>query len=266
MRELLRISIAFLLLGAVFWLIESWFPSRPGQLKWRRGIKTDLLYWLFTPLVTKFITRFTVGALVLVTVAALLGREAVQQMAMHGYGPVSQWPAWLQAAGALVIGDLIGYWMHRLFHGSRLWPFHAVHHSSTEVDWLSAVRLHPVNDVLTRIAQASPLLLLGFPATVLAVYVPFISFYAILLHANVSWSFGPFRHVLASPRFHRWHHTTEREGLDKNFAGFFPVWDLLFGTFHMPPGRQPESFGVLRNDVPPGLIGQLLYPFRPKQR
>jgi sterol desaturase/sphingolipid hydroxylase (fatty acid hydroxylase superfamily) len=155
--------------------------------------------------------------------------------------------------------------MHRLFHRPRLWPFHAVHHSSTEVDWLSAVRLHPVNDVLARIVQAAPILL-GFPATVLAVYVPFISFYAILLHANVSWTFGPLRYVLASPTFHRWHHTTEREGLDKNFAGFLPLWDMLFGTFYMPPGKQPQLFGVLHNDVPQDLIGQLLYPFRSQRR
>lgn len=266
MRELLRISIAFLLLGSVFWLIETLFPSRPGQPKWRRGIKTDLLYWVFTPLVTRFITRLTVGALALVTVAVLLGKEAVQQIAVHGYGPVSQWPAWQQAAGALVTGDLIGYWMHRLFHGTRLWPFHAVHHSSTELDWLSSVRLHPVNDILARAAQVIPLMLLGFPVTVLAVYVPFISFYAILLHANVSWSFGPFRYLVASPRFHRWHHTTEREGLNRNFAGFFPVWDLLFGTFYMPHGRQPGSFGVLNNDIPQDLPGQLWYPFRSRHR
>jgi len=266
MRELLRISIAFLLLGSVFWLIETLFPSRPGQRKWRLGIKTDLMYWVFTPLVTKFITRFTVGAVVLLGVLAVLGKEAVQQIALHGYGPVSRVPAWLQAIGALVIGDFIGYWMHRLFHGTRLWPFHAVHHSSSQVDWLSAARLHPVNDVLARVAQAIPLLLFGFPATVLAVYVPFISFHAILLHANVSWSFGPFRYLVSSPRFHRWHHTTEREGLDKNFAGFFPVWDLIFNTFYMPPAQQPETFGVLRNDVPHDLLGQLLYPFQSKHR
>lgn len=266
MRDLLRISIGFLIAGAIFWLIETWFPSRHGQRKWRHGIKTDLVYWVFTPLVTKFITRFAVGALVLVVVAALLGREAVQQMAMHGYGPVARWPAWLQAVGALAIGDFVGYWVHRLFHGARLWPFHAVHHSSTEVDWLSAVRLHPVNDVLARVAQVIPIMLLGFPVTVLAVYVPFISFHAILLHANVSWTYGPFRYVLASPRFHRWHHTTEREGLDKNYAGFFPIWDLIFGTFYMPPGKKPETFGVLRNNVPQDLLGQLWYPFQSKHR
>ena len=60
----------------------------------------------------------------------------------------------------------------------------------------------------------------------------------------------------------RWHHTTEEEGLDKNFAGLFPFIDLLFGTFYMPPGRQPHRFGITNDDVPAGLVAQLVYPFR----
>jgi sterol desaturase/sphingolipid hydroxylase (fatty acid hydroxylase superfamily) len=137
-----------------------------------------------------------------------------------------------------------------------------VHHGSKELDWLSSVRLHPVNDVLSRLAAVVPILLLGFPPTILAGYVPFLTFYAILLHANLRWTFGPFRYVLASPGFHRWHHTSEEEGLDKNFAGLFPFIDLLFGTFYMPEGRQPERFGLTHEDVPDGLLGQLAYPFR----
>ncbi|MBI5613088.1 MAG: sterol desaturase family protein [Gammaproteobacteria bacterium] len=264
MDQLVKLAVGLAVLGAVFWLLEKLFPAQRGRPGRRRaGLNTDLLYWFFTPLVTKFITRLSVLALLLLPVA-LLGETAVRDLAAHGYGPVAGLPAWLQALGAFVLGDFIGYWMHRLFHGRRLWRFHAVHHSSTQVDWLSSVRLHPVNDLLARVAQAAPLLLLGFPATVLAVYVPVISLHAILLHANVPWTFGPLRYALASPAFHRWHHTRERDGQGRNFAGFFPLWDLMFGTFAMPAGRQPEDFGILDGDVPGGFAAQLLYPFRAK--
>ena len=50
--------------------------------------------------------------------------------------------------------------------------------------------------------------------------------------------------------------------LDTNFAGLFPFIDLAFGTFYMPPGRQPARFGLARTDVPEGLLAQLAYPFR----
>ena len=72
---------------------------------------------------------------------------------------------------------------------------------------------------------------LGFRADVLQGVIPFFSLYAILLHANVSWSFGPLRYVLASPRFHRWHHTIEAEARDKNFAGIFAFIDLAVEAF-----------------------------------
>ena len=152
-----------------------------------------------------------------------------------------------------------------MFHGRWLWPFHAVHHSSTAVDWLSSVRLHPVNDAVSKVLQVLPLYWMGFNGVALAAFVPFLTFYAIFLHANLSWSYGPLRFVVASPVFHRWHHTTESEGLDTNFAGLFPFIDLAFGTFHMPAGRQPEHFGIVGEPVPDGLFPQLVYPFRQRR-
>jgi len=262
---LVGIVAGFLLVAAVVWPLERLFPSIRGQRVWRTGIRTDLAYWFFTPLVTRGLTRATVlVAAVLVALAAgvPLDREHVQAFFADPGRLVRRQPAALQVLEVLLLGDFLGYWTHRLFHGRWLWPFHAVHHGSTEVDWLSSVRLHPVNDVVSRLVAALPVLLLGFSPLVLAGYVPFLSFYAILLHANVDWTFGRLRYVLASPVFHRWHHTSEREGLDKNFAGLFPFWDLLFGTFYMPEGRRPERFGLAGERVPEGLLGQLAYPFR----
>jgi sterol desaturase/sphingolipid hydroxylase (fatty acid hydroxylase superfamily) len=62
--------------------------------------------------------------------------------------------------------------------------------------------------------------------------------------------------------FHRWHHTSEAEGLDKNFAGLFPFIDVAFGTFYLPSDRRAEKFGLAGESVPEGFVAQLLYPFR----
>lgn len=261
--------ISLVVLAVVFWPLERLWAARPEQPRWRRDHPTDLAYWFFTPLVTRAVTRAALVLAVIATAAALglpLDKASLRAFAATGReGLVQRQPVWLQALEMLLLGDLIGYWTHRLFHGRALWRFHAVHHSSTRLDWLSSVRLHPVNDVVGRLAQALPLLLLGFPPTLLAGYVPFLAFYAILLHANVRWTFGPLRYVLASPAFHQWHHTTEAEGLDTNFAGLFPFWDALFGTLYLPRDRQPSAFGLLHDDVPQGLLGQLAYPFRPRR-
>ena len=42
-------------------------------------------------------------------------------------------------------------------------------------------------------------------------------------------------------------------------SGMFPIWDLIFGTFHMPPNHVPEAFGA--EGVPEDLLGQLAHPF-----
>jgi hypothetical protein len=118
------------------------------------------------------------------------------------------------------------------------------------LDWLSAVRVHPVNDVVSKLVPAVLLACLGFPFQVLAGYLAVLTFYTIVLHANVDWSYGPLRHIIASPVFHRWHHTTEEQGLNRNFAPLFPFIDLLFGTFLMPHRVRPERFGAAPIPIP----------------
>jgi sterol desaturase/sphingolipid hydroxylase (fatty acid hydroxylase superfamily) len=255
--------VAFVVLALLFRVIEGICPAIRTQPRWRRDSRTDLVYWFFTALVTKPFTRIAIATAVVLLAwraGVPLDRESVQ--AFVARQRTSALPPAVQIIAILLIGDFIAYWTHRLFHARRVWRFHAVHHGSTQVDWLSSVRLHPVNDLVAKTAQSLPLLLMGFDYTLLAAYVPFLTFYAIFLHANVPWTFGPLRYVVASPSFHRWHHTSQAEGLDKNFAGLLPFWDLVFGTFYMPKGRQPEAFGITGEAVPEGLVGQLLYPFR----
>ncbi len=253
------IAIGFLILSMAFFVLQKLFPSVRGQRTFRRGFLTDVVYWAFTPFVTRVITPVAVG-IALIPVAMANGID-IKDLA-KGHGAISAQPLWQQALEIFIIGDFIGYWQHRWFHGGWRWPFHAVHHSSLDLDWLSSVRLHPVNDALARIFQAAPIVALGFNVAAVAAFAAFVPLYAITLHANLNWTYGPFRYLIASPAFHRWHHTSADEGRDKNFAGFFPLWDLLFGTFYMPKGEQPEVFGV-DDPVPRSLLGQLVYPFRP---
>ncbi len=262
MQRITSLFIALLVLSCIFWLLELLFAANPAQprLRNRLGLGTDLIYWFMTPLFARAIARFGVGV-ILVLVYRQTPTE-LQAMLASRDTLLARQGLPLQALEMVVLGDFIGYWLHRSFHGRGLWPFHAVHHSSVHLDWLSSVRLHPVNDWLTRWVQASVLVVLGFSPLAVAAYVPFLSFYALLLHANVSWDFGPLRTVLASPRFHRWHHTSEAEGLNRNFAGFLPVFDILFGTWYLPRDVLPQHFGLDNETMPEGFFAQMLYPFR----
>ncbi len=255
---MLRLAIALIILEAVFLVLQRSRPALSRGFQ-RFGPGTDVVYWFAGPLV---IHPLTMAAVYLALLPALMLLGVSARDGYAGFGPVAALPAWLQALAMVVVGDFVGYWIHRWFHAGSLWPFHAVHHSSSQVDWLSSVRLHPVNEFVTRVAQGLTLLLLGFAPGVLAAYLPLLTFYALFVHAELPWDFGPLRMVLASPTFHRWHHATDPEALDKNFAGLLPVWDLLFGTLYLPAGQQPTRFGVVGNPLPESFIGLTIYPFR----
>lgn len=240
----MRIAIALVVLSGVFALLER-------KSVWHRERLTDFVWWFLTPL---FARVAIIAAVVALAIAGFDLRS-----------PAAPWfrnqPLTLQWLEVIVGSDLLGYWIHRTFHRETLWPIHAVHHSSTTLDWLAAARVHPLNELIARTLQLAPFAILGIDPRVVAAAVPILTLYAIFLHADLSWDFGPLRYVIASPRFHRWHHTSEQEGLDKNFAGLFPWIDLLFGTFRMPQGVQPAAFGV-REAVPPTFFGQLAFPFQ----
>jgi sterol desaturase/sphingolipid hydroxylase (fatty acid hydroxylase superfamily) len=254
------IIAGFVVLLVFFRGLERLRPTERRLPLLRREFWTDLVYWLFTPIVTRAITRAAV-IVVLVPLALLAYGQVDKELIQNGFGPAARLPLWLQAVAILGLGDFISYWMHRWFHGRRMWRFHAIHHSSKDLDWLSSVRLHPVNDALMRIAAIIPVLALGFAPVAVAGVIPILTLMAVVVHANVDWDWGPFRTILASPRFHRWHHTDETAARDKNFAGILPLWDILFGTYYMPRDKLPASFGT-GTPVPAGLIGQLLFPFR----
>jgi sterol desaturase/sphingolipid hydroxylase (fatty acid hydroxylase superfamily) len=154
------------------------------------------------------------------------------------------------------------YWSHRFFHTARMWKYHAVHHAPESLDWMHAVRFHPVNYVCHGLMATVIALWIGFPPAALIALTPFNVLFSAMVHANLNWTFGPLRYVIASPVYHRWHHTGPDEGGSKNFAPTFPVLDLMFGTFYMPTDRIPGPTGLVERDMPEGILGQLAYPFR----
>jgi sterol desaturase/sphingolipid hydroxylase (fatty acid hydroxylase superfamily) len=69
------------------------------------------------------------------------------------------------------------------------------------------------------------------------------------------------RLVVASPAFHRWHHTAETKGIDKNYAALFPFLDLAFGSLHFPK-RASSKYGLgFGQHMELNLLSQLAHPF-----
>jgi sterol desaturase/sphingolipid hydroxylase (fatty acid hydroxylase superfamily) len=251
----LMTTCRLVLMTGVFALLVRLMPCNPGMYWWKnlRGAVTDFLYWFAVPL-------FLNNCRTLLLAWGILFLYDGQEPNLL---PVAGWPWWQQCLTILVLQDPLLYALHRLFHTRLGWRVHAVHHSPQVLDWFSAARFHPVNQFLSFTLADVAVLLLGFSPLALLYLNPFNVFYSAMVHANLNWTFGPLRYVLASPVFHRWHHTTEAAGIDKNFASTFPVLDLLFGTFYMPADRLPAEFGSGDPHFPEDLLGQFLYPFLP---
>jgi sterol desaturase/sphingolipid hydroxylase (fatty acid hydroxylase superfamily) len=255
--KILPISIA---LGVIFAVLARWSACNPGRAWWRkREIATDLCYWFFIPLMARFVR---IGLLVIgaALVFDIHGTDALIKFYDNGHGPMSELPLWAQAIIFIVASDFLLYWNHRAFHGAKLWKYHAVHHSSKELDWISAARFHPVN--LFLVAVDVLLLLAGVSPNVMVLVGPFTIAHSAFVHANLDWTLGPFKYVLAMPVFHRWHHTALDRGGSRNFAGTFAFWDVLFGTYYMPEHQLPDAYGIDDASFPEGFGSQMLYPFR----
>jgi sterol desaturase/sphingolipid hydroxylase (fatty acid hydroxylase superfamily) len=250
-------TVAF---GILFAVLCALFPCNPGKPWWRKPeIVTDLFWWFLFPLIGRYmsIALLLLGGGLLVLLGA-----APERLLGPDFGPLAGLPFWLQAVIYLIAADLLLYVTHRAFHGASLWRFHAIHHSSENLDWISANRFHPVDQLLHSALPDAVLLLLGIPSDVIIAIAPFQAWHGALIHANLNWDFGPFRYLLVSPVYHRWHHTDVARGGSKNFAATFPLFDVLFGTVYMPRGVLPDGYGVDNPDFPKDAGGQLLYPFR----
>jgi len=233
----------------------------PASRWWRNpGLATDALYWLIIPFFSPYIRVALMLAIAIIPMR-FVSEEQLADYITHGLSPVSALHPVVQGAIYLIASDFILYWIHRLFHGVQLWPYHAIHHSAESVDWTTAYRFHPVNlclgpflvDVLMLYAGISPIVMLAL--------APWQTISATFVHANLNWTLGPLKYVIATPVFHRWHHTAPEDGGEKNFAPTFSLWDVMFGTFHMPQGQLPQSYGVTDTQFPQGFVGQMIYPF-----
>jgi sterol desaturase/sphingolipid hydroxylase (fatty acid hydroxylase superfamily) len=230
--------------------LTSLATCNPGQPWWRKSdLVGDLCYWFLIPVFARF-ARIGLAVLLTVYLLGIRDGNTIARYFAHGHGPLSQLPLLAQSALYLVAADFFHYWVHRLFHRGWMWKYHAVHHAPTELDWTSAARFHPFNLLADSILVDVSLLMCGISPNIFLVVGPFTTFSSALVHANLSWTFGPLKYVFASPVFHRWHHTLPDEGGERNFGGTFSLFDVIFGTFYMPEGRRPSRYGVDASIVP----------------
>jgi lathosterol oxidase len=240
-----------LLMAIIYVPLEPIWPQYPEQGTFRKEWTLDVVYFMSTHLPIQILSFLVL--LPATQAVKYLGVPVLQHS-------IARLPWLVQFFLAVVLADVCEYFIHLALHKVPfLWRFHAVHHSSKALDWIAGSRSHFIDDTLVRGFILAPLML-GFSQSILMAYLIFVTLHATWTHCN----FGPnanwLEKFVVMPRYHHWHHTSQEEGIDKNFAIHFPWIDKIFGTYYYPD-HWPERYGLDGEEIAPGFVGQTIDPF-----
>jgi sterol desaturase/sphingolipid hydroxylase (fatty acid hydroxylase superfamily) len=241
-----------LLMTLIYSPFEVLWPAYPNQGIFRNEWLLDVAYFLSTHLPIQ-ITSFLI-LLPATQLTSVLGIPSLLEA-------MGRLPWLVQFLLAILVADVAEYLIHRAFHAVPfLWRFHAIHHSSKALDWLAGSRSHLVDDVVVRGFILIPMMF-AFPHNIIVAYLLFVTLHATWTHSNFIATIKWLEPFVIFPRFHHWHHTSQAEAIDKNFAIHFPWLDKIFGTYYYPEGKWPEAYGLDKEPIPAGFWGQALYTF-----
>ena len=250
---------------------ERWLPFRQAWLDAHGDVATDALHLLSSTAGWECGSAMAAAAVAGSTMAAAaVAGVAAQAAGYAGTSALDVWPdAWplaAQVALALVVAEFGVYWIHRVQHerGGWLWRLHATHHTAPRIYWLSIVRNHPLDALITAIVALAPVYALGAGEHVLALQSVYLAAHGFLQHGNVDVRLGPLNRILSMAEVHRWHHSRIVQESNANYGQTLLLWDHLFGTHRMPLPHAPAPDVGLAGSAafPTSWWGQLASPWR----
>jgi sterol desaturase/sphingolipid hydroxylase (fatty acid hydroxylase superfamily) len=152
-------------------------------------------------------------------------------------------PGLLGFAFCWLLSDAAGYWLHRWNRSNPiLWEFHKVHHSQTELTFVTSWRNHVVEQLTSNVV---PLMVLGMTLWYWAPVYFLQLVCEALQHSDLKWRYGRLYPILLSPMFHAIHHAPDIARQSGNY-GKILVWDHLFGT--IDACERPTRYGLVDAD------------------
>ena len=119
---LIELVVLFIAFGILAWVCAC-NPRQPRFIG--RDLVDNALYWFLAVLLYGGAVDAYIHAGA--SLAAPGNADRLAAAILSGYGPASRLPIAVQALLIIVSIDFVQYWVHRLFHGQTLWPFHAIH-------------------------------------------------------------------------------------------------------------------------------------------
>ncbi len=176
-------------------------------------------------------------------------------------------PLWLRRIIAVVLLDYTLYLWHVLTHRTPwLWRLHLVHHVDLDLDASTGLRFHAGELAASVPWRAAQIVVIGVTPAALTLWQQITLACVLFHHSNTRFSDRTERtlsRVVATPRMHTIHHSTDPAHLHSNFSSGLSIWDRLHGTALVvePDGLEVGVAGYLS---PPVTFSRALtLPFEP---
>jgi sterol desaturase/sphingolipid hydroxylase (fatty acid hydroxylase superfamily) len=175
---------------------------------------------------------------------------------------------WIELAAIVLVLDFQAYAAHVAMHElPGLWRFHRVHHADPAVDVTTALRQHPGESVIRFVFLAVFACAVGASPAAFALYRVLSAIQALSEHANVRLPQAldtAFSLAIATPNYHKIHHSRDRRMTDTNYANIFSLWDRLLATYTPSHKGRDIEYGLHGfDDRADQTTGRLLaLPFR----
>lgn len=233
---------------------EAKFPYREEWKPKFVNVISDLLFMI--------VVQVGLPIVLSLSLVAWVSAELIQRsMTLNELWP-HDLPIIAQLALMIVLAEFPRYWMHRAFHTvTKMWEFHAVHHSPKNLYWLNVGRFHPLEKTAQYLVDSLPFALLGLSPEVLAAYLVFYAINGFYQHSNCNVRFGFLNYVVSGPELHRWHHSKKPTESNNNYGNNLILWDLIFGTWFLPRDKKVGDLGLINRDYPQSFLPQMMSPF-----
>jgi sterol desaturase/sphingolipid hydroxylase (fatty acid hydroxylase superfamily) len=212
-------------------VVVGWKNSSIASLlRPRKTVVNDVFLWFIEMSQIGFIMIYLLTAGIFIKLRPMIGEllGVELQLVRSLSSPI------LQVIVFAIVVEFLGYALHYIIHHvPPLWAFHKLHHATDKFATVTSSRVHPVErHLFSDVFFLLPFAIVGVPAEYVVVYSAFRFFITTLHHTRLDWDWGWFgKYVIASPQYHRLHHSKLPEHYDKNLVVTFPVFDHIFGTY-----------------------------------
>jgi Sterol desaturase len=249
---------------AVFFIAERLFPAEKNQSI--RDQFFNARYTLLFLILTPFVVLWPVSLAAKFASVTGGSRFTIDLQGWSASLTPTAWPikSFVLPFIPMLVFDFFYYWHHRLQHEvPALWEQHKLHHMDETLSCLTNLRHHWLEEGIRVFTITIPMtFLIGLTPVQGVLVSSAIAQWAVFIHANLRIPLGPLTPVFAGPQLHRIHHSRELKHTNKNYAAFFPIWDILFRTYHRPASQEWPATGVHSGENVHDLWSASVLPFR----